>query len=141
MTAPRHPIPAALAVVPQRGRLLLVRRSNPPDAGLWGYPGGKIDWGESAAQAAIRELREETGVIAEATETLACLDVIKPGRNGETEHHYLLVATLCAHLWGEPVAADDVSEAAWIPAEDIAAGRLPMSEDVDRVARLALERM
>lgn len=141
MTAPRRPIPAALAVLPRDGRLLLARRRNPPDAGLWGYPGGKIDWGEGAAEAAIRELREETGVIAEPRETLACLDVIKPGADGAVEHHFILIATLCAHLSGEPVAADDVSEAVWFPAEMIAARALPMSADVDLVARLALERL
>ncbi len=40
---------------------MLVRRANPPDAGLWGFPGGKIEFGETVKDAAMRELREETG--------------------------------------------------------------------------------
>lgn len=44
----------ALAVVPNDGRLLLVQRRNEPDAGLWGFPGGHVDPGETAFNAAIR---------------------------------------------------------------------------------------
>ncbi|HUF57442.1 MAG TPA: NUDIX domain-containing protein, partial [Thermohalobaculum sp.] len=51
---------------PTHGRVLLVRRLNEPDAGLWGYPGGKVEWGETVADAAVRELAEETGGRGEA---------------------------------------------------------------------------
>ncbi|NTZ92386.1 NUDIX domain-containing protein [Agrobacterium tumefaciens] len=50
----RRPIPAALAVVTRERSVLLVRRANPPDAGLWGYPGGKIGSAELLAAAAVR---------------------------------------------------------------------------------------
>ena len=58
------PVPrlAVLAVVLRGEQVLLVRRANPPDAGLWGYPGGKVDWGETVEAAALRELAEETGL-------------------------------------------------------------------------------
>ncbi|WP_414471929.1 NUDIX hydrolase [Microvirga sp. M2] len=72
----RIPVPAVIAVVVHEGRALLVRRANPPDAGLWGFPGGKIDFGETVADAAIRELREETGIAAEAQELITALDVL-----------------------------------------------------------------
>ncbi len=106
----RRPILAALAVVVEPERVLLVRRLNEPDAGLWGFPGGKVEWGESVAAAALRELAEETGVRAEAVDFLTLIEVIDRAPGG---HHFALAAVLCRRLSGEPVPADDVSEAAW----------------------------
>lgn len=132
----RLPIAAALAVVVRGERLLLVRRSHRPDAGLWGFPGGKIEPGETVIAAALRELAEETGVEAAPIEVLTAVDVIR--RAGETLHHYVLVAVLCRWRGGEGIAASDAHEAAWF---DIAAiGGLAKSPDVERVAKLALAR-
>lgn len=54
-----HPVASVLSVVVHDANVLLVRRTNPPDAGKWGYPGGWIDPGETMAQASVRELFEE----------------------------------------------------------------------------------
>lgn len=59
------PIAAAIAVVLRGERLLLVRRSHRPDAGRWGFPGGKIEPGETVETAAVRECREEAGLSVE----------------------------------------------------------------------------
>ncbi|HUF87114.1 MAG TPA: NUDIX hydrolase [Thermohalobaculum sp.] len=134
------PVLAALAVLVEDGRVLLVRRANPPDAGLWGYPGGRVEPGETVFAAAERELAEETGVRAEAREFLTIVDVIRRER-GALSHHFALVAVLCARRAGDPVAADDVSEAAWVPLADLLAGRLATSERVAEVARLARDRL
>ena len=71
------PVPAVIAVLIHEGRALLVRRANPPDAGLWGFPGGKIEYGETVRAAALRELLEETGVQAQAQEILTTLDLYR----------------------------------------------------------------
>lgn len=132
----RLPVAAAIAVVVRGDRLLLVRRSHRPDAGRWGFPGGKIEPGETVVAAALRELGEETGVAADPVEVLTAVDVIR--RDGDTLHHYVLVAVLCRWRGGEGVPASDAHEAAWF---DIAAiAGLPKSPDVERVARLALAR-
>src|SRR3546814_6992453 len=69
LTAPAQPAEpgprlSVLAVVTRatsRGsEVLLVRRANPPQPGHWGFPGGKVDWGEGLCQAAIRELKERS---------------------------------------------------------------------------------
>ncbi|SHF14814.1 8-oxo-dGTP diphosphatase [Modicisalibacter ilicicola DSM 19980] len=135
----RTPIPAALAVVIQEQRVLLVRRRNEPDAGRWGYPGGRIEWGESVFECAVRELREETGVMATAREHLTTLDIIKADDDDQVVHHFILNAVICDYVSGTPRAADDAMEAAWIPLEDVGDGKLAMSDNVARIARLATD--
>ena len=107
----QFPKPAALAVVLREGKLLLVRRKNEPDANLWGFPGGHVDFGETALKAASRELFEETTVVAAARKYLGNLDIIIKADDGTVKFHYLLVAVLCDYMSGEPCAADDVSDA------------------------------
>lgn len=136
---PRTPVPAVLAVVPRGGRLVLVRRANPPDPGKWGFPGGRLELGESLAEAALRELREETGITAEAGPAIWSGDVIDRDVTGAVRYHYVLTAVLCRWSAGEPVAASDAAEVAWMDAAEIAA--LPndaLSRDVAPLARLAL---
>ena len=54
-------MPGAIVVLLHEGRVLLVQRGKAPDLGLWGFPGGHVEPGESAEAAALRELHEETG--------------------------------------------------------------------------------
>jgi 8-oxo-dGTP diphosphatase len=133
------PIPAVIAVVVQEGRALLVRRANPPDAGLWGFPGGKIEFGETVKDAAIRELREETGVHAAAQDVLTTLDVLVRDAGGDIRQHYILIAVQCRWIAGEPIAGDDALEARWFPVTDLKPNALAMSADVDVIARRAHE--
>jgi 8-oxo-dGTP diphosphatase len=131
------PIPAVIAVVVHEGRALLVRRANPPDAGLWGFPGGKIEFGETVKDAAIRELREETGVHAAAQGVLTALDVLVRDAGGDIRQHYILIAVQCRWIAGEPIAGDDALEARWFPVTDLKPNTLAMSADVDVIARRA----
>lgn len=131
---PVPPIPAVLAVVARDGAPLLVRRANPPDAGLWGFPGGRIERGEPLLRAAERELLEETGVRADAIEVLTALDVIGGTGPSSEEHHFVLIAVRCRWRAGEPVAADDALDARWVTAAEIASGSLPLSRDVAELA-------
>ncbi len=100
-TPPAKPVPAVSVACFRGGRVLLVRRANPPLPGLWTLPGGRIEPGEPARTAALRELAEETGVTARLLGIVDVVDVIEP------DHHYVLLPF--AALWqsGEPVAGDD----------------------------------
>lgn len=118
MTQTQHgPKLGAIAVVVHDRRLLLVRRRNPPNAGLWGFPGGHVELGETALQAAVRELAEETGIIATPRGYLTNIDVIQRDADGAVAFHYLLAVVTCTYVKGVPVAADDVSDAGWFTAQ------------------------
>ncbi|MFG1464766.1 NUDIX hydrolase [Xanthobacter sp. DSM 24535] len=134
----RRPGCGALAVVARGGRVLLVRRANPPDQGLWGFPGGRIEWGETVAEAAVRELLEETGVAARAGVSLCALDALDRSVDGDILHHYVLVAVLCHWRSGEGLAADDATEARWFDLDEIAAREDELSLRVLDVARQAM---
>lgn len=89
------------------GRLLAARRSAPPElAGRWELPGGKIEPGETSAEALARELREELGIEAEAVERLPGAWPLRPG--------------LELHVWtarlvrGEPRPLQDHDELRWL---------------------------
>jgi len=62
---PDRPIVAVLAVVLRGERALIVQRAQQPNAGRWGFPGGVLELGETVAEGAMRELFEETGIVAE----------------------------------------------------------------------------
>ena len=134
---PVRPVPAVLAVVLRDGKALLVRRANPPDAGLWGFPGGKVEPGESLQDAALRELAEETGIRAEAGPVLTALDVFDRDATGDLRRHFILIALLCSWREGEPLAGDDALEAAWFDLAALEDGSLALSRDVAELARLA----
>lgn len=134
---PRHPIPATLAAVIRDGQVLLVRRTNPPDAGLWGFPGGKIEHGETIEAAAVRELFEETGVRAEAGPVFTAVDAMDRASSGELHAHYVLIAVLCRWISGTPQAGDDALDAAWHDLDGLDHAGLAMSFGVADVARKA----
>jgi 8-oxo-dGTP diphosphatase len=131
------PVPAVIAVIVREGMTLLVRRANPPDAGLWGFPGGKIEYGETVEAAALRELFEETAVTAEARGVITTLDIIERIPSGDPRQHFILIAVRCRWLSGIPVAADDALEARWFPIAELPAKAAEMSADVARIAHLA----
>lgn len=69
---PRPEAGCGAAILDDQGRLLLIQRLREPEAGAWGLPGGKIDFGERAADTARREILEELGIEIELT-GLACI--------------------------------------------------------------------
>jgi 8-oxo-dGTP diphosphatase len=131
------PVPAVIAVVIREDRALLVRRANPPDAGLWGFPGGKIEFGETVREAAIRELLEETGVQAEAQDIITTLDILVRDSSGAMQQHFILIAVRCRWISGEPAAGDDALEAGWFAIAELGGGKIALSADVEAIARRA----
>tara|TARA_R110000868_G_scaffold11516_6_gene56401 strand:+ start:17285 stop:17725 length:441 start_codon:yes stop_codon:yes gene_type:complete len=115
----RRPTPGAGIVVWRGDEVLLIRRGKPPHAGEWSIPGGKIEFGETAREAALRELMEETGTHARIIGLIDVIDAIgardthQPG-----DWHYVLADFAAVWTGGEPVAADDVTEAVFVSLEE-----------------------
>ncbi len=134
---PVKPIAAVIGVVFRDGEVLLVRRANPPDAGKWGFPGGKIESGEPIQAAAVREVLEETGVVARPLQVFTAVDAFDRDQDGRVLMHYVLVAVLCDWLSGVPEAADDALEAGWVSMAMLGSIDIALSFDVERVASMA----
>ncbi|HEX3953398.1 MAG TPA: NUDIX hydrolase [Stellaceae bacterium] len=122
---PDRPIVAVLAVVMRDDRALLVQRAQQPNAGRWGFPGGVLELGETVFAGAMRELKEETGIVAEATAWLNIHDAITRDAEGRVQFHYTLIAVRGVWRSGEGVAADDAADCAWVSRDEILAGKYP----------------
>jgi 8-oxo-dGTP diphosphatase len=114
-TALPAPVPAVGVVCLRGDEVLLIRRKNPPRRGEWSLPGGRIESGERAVDAALRELREETGVEAEITGLLDVVDGLFP----DVGRHYVLIDYAARWLAAEPVAGDDAAEARFVPLDEV----------------------
>jgi ADP-ribose pyrophosphatase YjhB (NUDIX family) len=114
---PRVPCVGAL-VHDDEGRLLVVRRRHEPGAGLWSVPGGRVEPGETARDAVVRELAEETG-LAVVPEDLAGT-VERDGPGGVV---YVIEDWFAGVAPGtDPAdvrAGDDADEARWVPLTDV----------------------
>jgi 8-oxo-dGTP diphosphatase len=108
------PIPAVAAAVVHNGRILTVRRGRPPNAGMLALPGGRVEPGEPLLEAAIRELHEETGIVAEAECVLTAIDQFHHDARGCLLGHYIIVVVSCRWVKGAGIAADDASEVRWL---------------------------
>jgi 8-oxo-dGTP diphosphatase len=120
--SPQWPRAAASAAIFRGAEVLLVRRGKGgPLEGLWSLPGGHIEAGEPARAAALREVREETGVVAELAGLVDIHEVIRHGPAGELAAHYLLAVFYGCWLSGEPSAGDDVTAARFVPLDGVQA--------------------
>jgi 8-oxo-dGTP diphosphatase len=100
-------------------RLLLIRRGRGPAAGEWSVPGGRVEAGETLAEAVVRELAEETGIEA------VCDDMVGWVERITEDHHFVILDFRVTVLdEGEPVAGDDAAEAMWVPLAEVAELRL-----------------
>jgi 8-oxo-dGTP diphosphatase len=119
-TAPvQRPVPTVGVVCLKGDLVLLIKRGTPPRLGQWSLPGGRIEWGEAVDAAALRELKEETGVEAELTGLLDVVDGVFTSREtGETTRHFVMIDYAARWTGGEPVAGDDAADARFFTRED-----------------------
>jgi ADP-ribose pyrophosphatase YjhB (NUDIX family) len=110
---PARPIVGIGIVVIKGDTVLLVRRGKPPNMGAWTLPGGAQEVGETTEDAARRELLEETGIEVGNLHFAATVDNIRRDETGRVRFHYTIIDFAGRWVSGEPVAATDVTEAAW----------------------------
>ena len=118
---PEQPIIGVGAIVIEHGRVLLVKRAHPPIAGQWSIPGGALEIGELVREAAVREAREETGLIVEPGELLGVFDRVLRNPEQRVQYHYVLIDFLCEPVGGELLAASDAAEVRWFTREELPA--------------------
>lgn len=135
---PARPIVGVGVVVLRDDAVLLIRRARPPREGQWSLPGGAQKTGESVVQAALREVREETGVDVEVRGLLDVIDSIQEDPDGRVRYHYTLVDVYAEWRAGEPVAEGDALQARWWPISEIP--RLDLWSATLRMIELALDR-
>jgi 8-oxo-dGTP diphosphatase len=122
-TQQRTPIAAAGVVCLRGDEVLLVRRAQPPMQDAWSLPGGRIEWGERAADAALRELKEETGCSAQIVGLIDVVDAVfsrRTAASAEPWGHYVLIDYAARWTAGEPNAGDDALDARFFRADELA---------------------
>ncbi len=132
----RNPVPAAGVILVRDGCVLLVKRKFEPRAGWWCLPAGFMEAGETPELSAVRELQEETGVIAQLTGLFG----VYAGFDDPRVRAVLILYTGEA-TGGEERAGDDAIELAWFPLDALpdelafASHRQALAELVERLMR------
>jgi 8-oxo-dGTP diphosphatase len=131
---PGSVIPCVGAVIKDdQGRLLLIKRGHDPGAGLWSIPGGRIEPGETDAEALVREMREETGLAVQAGPLLGRVRRPVPGGQDSPagaagqDSSVLDIRDYAATVTGGTLRpGDDAAEARWVAVSELAS--LPITE-------------
>jgi 8-oxo-dGTP diphosphatase len=130
---------ASSAILIRDGKILLIRRKNPPSFDMYAFPGGRAEPGETPEQTALREFEEETGILAHSPRAFAFYDLQaeNPGR-----HFHLTVFLVEASADAIAEARDDAADAGWFTPEEIRQLNTPPSviDCVDRLEREILSR-
>lgn len=127
-------IPAVSVALVRGDRVLLVKRALPPSQGLYAFPGGKVEAGETLEQAARRELMEETTLGAESLQPLETIFI-----EGARDSHpidYRLTVFGADYVGGEAIASDDAATAAFYTLAEMSA--LPLADSVLAIAERLL---
>ncbi len=118
MNTTRRPEICVGAIALRGDELLLIERGRGASVGEWSVPGGRVEFGETLAEAARREMAEETG-----------LDVVVDGVVGwvervSAEHHFVIVDFAVTVVGGTLCAGDDAADARWVAVHDLASVNL-----------------
>lgn len=125
---------ASSAILVRDGRILMIRRRNAPSLDMFAFPGGRAERGETPDETALREFREETGILAHSPREFAFYDLQaeNPGR-----HFHLTVFLVEAGASEIAEARDDAADAGWYTPAEIRLLNAPASviDCIDRLER------
>jgi ADP-ribose pyrophosphatase YjhB (NUDIX family) len=125
------PRAGASAVLFRDDAVLLVERGSGPSEGLWSLPGGSIEAGETAEEAARREVREECGLDADIVGLAGVYDIIDREDDGTVVLHYVIATYFGRAGEGAPVAASDARDARLVGLDTL--GELPTTPGTQHV--------
>jgi 8-oxo-dGTP diphosphatase len=120
-------------VIWKADKFLLIQRGTPPRLGQWSIPGGRQELGETVKEAALREIKEETGLSVRITDFLGVVDSIQKDQKGQIEFHATLVDFSAEWISGHPNASSDVIDCAWHRVEDLEV--LKLWEETTRIIK------
>lgn len=132
---PDRPLVGVGAVIFRGEEVLLVRRGQEPQKGIWSLPGGLVELGEGLEAAIQREILEETGLTVKVLGVTAVLERIYRDPEGRVAYHFVLIDFACDYLAGELRPASDITAARFVTLSDLPAFALPrFTEEVIRRA-------
>jgi 8-oxo-dGTP diphosphatase len=130
---PHAPIAAVGVLVRSGDQVLLIQRGKDPYRGYWTLPGGAIELGETAREAARREAREETGLEVELGEIAALVDNIVRDEAGRIAFHYVIVDFFARPSGGTLHPGSDVTGVRWVGRDEL--DTLPVTEKAGSLLR------
>lgn len=130
---PDRPLVGTGIAVLRPGAVLLIRRGRPPAMGQWSLPGGAQKLGETAEQAARRELAEETGLSVGPLYLAGHVDSLTHDGAGRLQYHYTILDFCAAWAGGEPRAGGDAADIVWAALDDLA--RYDLWDEIVRIIR------
>jgi len=104
----RNPYPAVDIIIEDKDRIVLVKRAKEPWKGKLAFPGGFIEWGESAEFAAKREAKEETNLDVELTDILGVYNI-----DNDPRGYIVTIVFIARPLRGVIMGGDDAANANW----------------------------
>lgn len=126
----QRPLLGASIALARDGRLLVARRPRPPLHDLYSFPGGKVEWGETLEQAALRELKEEVGLDARIAGFAGFAEAI------DHDHHFVIACFAARWIGGEPQPGPEAAEPRFVTLDELAA--LPTTQGLATLAHKAL---
>jgi 8-oxo-dGTP diphosphatase len=132
---PAHPVLGVGAVIVKDGKALIVKRANDPYKGQWSIPGGRVELGETLAEAVRREMREETGLEVRVGPLIEVFERVEH-EEGRLRYHFVIVDYLCACVGGALCAGDDAEAVAWVTSDEVV--RYGLADSAAAVVRKAL---
>ena len=135
---PEAPIVGVGVVVWRHDKVLMIKRGKPPRVGQWSLPGGAQRLGETLADTARREVREETGIEIELGDIVATLDLIDRDDEARVRYHYTLVDFVAEGMQSDLRPGDDAADARWFSRDEVE--RLDLWSETVRIIDLAAEK-
>jgi 8-oxo-dGTP diphosphatase len=138
---PTRPVLAVSVAIFREGRVLLAARGREPMKGVFTLPGGAVELGETLSEAALREVREETGLMVRLAGFVTHQEVLHLGADGRAERHYVICVFAANWDGGEPITTEEASEYRW--ADPVTLDGLRVTEGLAAIvaaARIVAER-
>jgi ADP-ribose pyrophosphatase YjhB (NUDIX family) len=140
MTGLQHTGPqlAVSAGIFRDGKILLVRRAREPAKGVYTFPGGRVEFGESLTDALTREIREETGLVIEIVGLIGYREALPPRTGGYG--HFVILPFAARWVANDVALNDELDDARWLcPAA--AVDGLRVTQGLDETIRAACSMM